>query len=84
MNEQIKLLAGQALDKVVPYTWTKLDYEEIQKLQEYLAKSVVKECIRELEIGKRCDIYTGDVFKDEYNDCIDAQIAMLKDHFGVE
>ena len=45
MNERIKELAGQALDKVVPYTWTKLDYNEIQKLQEYFAELIVKECL---------------------------------------
>ena len=44
MNERIKQLAGQALDQVVPYTWTRLDYDEIQRLQEYFARSIVKEC----------------------------------------
>ena len=44
MNEKIKELAGQALDKVVPYTWTRLDYDEIQKLQEYFAELIVEEC----------------------------------------
>ena len=45
MNERIKQLAGQALDRVVPYTWTRLDYDEIQKLQEYFAELIVRECI---------------------------------------
>jgi hypothetical protein len=45
MNERIRALAGQALDKVVPYTWTKLDYDEIQKLQQYFAELIVKECM---------------------------------------
>ena len=44
MNQRIRALAGQALDKVVPYTWTKLDYDEIQKLQEYFAELIVREC----------------------------------------
>ena len=43
MNERIKQLAGQALDKVVPYTWTRLDYDEIQKLQEYFAELLFNE-----------------------------------------
>jgi hypothetical protein len=47
MNERIRQLAGQALDRVVPYTWTRLDYDEIQRLQEYFARLIVKECIRE-------------------------------------
>jgi hypothetical protein len=44
MNERIQKLAAQALDKVTPYTWTKLDYDEIQKLQEYFAELIVREC----------------------------------------
>jgi len=43
-NDRVRLLAGQALDKVVPYTWTRLDYDEIQKLQEYFAELIVREC----------------------------------------
>ena len=45
MNNKIQQLAGQALDRVVPYTWTRLDYDEIQKLQEYFARLIVRECI---------------------------------------
>ena len=44
MNERIRELAGRALDKVVPYTWTTLDYDEIQKLQEKFAELIVREC----------------------------------------
>jgi hypothetical protein len=44
MNKRIRELADQALDKVVPYTWTNLDYVEIQKLQEYFAELIVTEC----------------------------------------
>ena len=44
MNERIRELAGRALDKVVPYTWTTLDYDEIQKLQEKFAELIVWEC----------------------------------------
>ena len=45
MNERIRQLAGQALDQVVPYTWTRLDYDEIQRLQEYFAELIVRECV---------------------------------------
>jgi len=45
MNDKIKQLAGQALDQVVPYTWTRLDYEEIQKLQKKFAELIIQECI---------------------------------------
>jgi hypothetical protein len=45
MNERIKQLAGQSLDKIVPYTWTKLDYDQIQKLQEHFAELIIKQCV---------------------------------------
>jgi len=68
MNERIRKLAGQALDKAVPYTWTRLDYDEIQKLQEYFAELIVREC---------ADYIT------EYYDSRDEAYYMKK-HFGVE
>ena len=51
MNERIRQLAGQALDRVVPYTWTRLDYDEIQRLQEYFAELIVRECVGVVEGG---------------------------------
>lgn len=68
MNERIRTLAGQALDKVVPYTWTKLDYDEVQKLQEYFAELIVKECA-----------YFSMVATDDHYD-----VEALYKHFGVE
>lgn len=44
MNEQIRKLSEQALDKSVPHTWTTLDYEQIHKLLECHAKLVAEEC----------------------------------------
>jgi hypothetical protein len=49
MNNTIKQLAGQALDKIVPYTWTTLNYEQIQELQEHFAQLIVEECISRCE-----------------------------------
>jgi hypothetical protein len=48
MNAQIKLLAGEALDKAVSYTWTKLDYDQIQELLACHAELVIKECMQTL------------------------------------
>jgi hypothetical protein len=44
MNERIKQLAGAALDKAVPYTWTKLDYNQIHELLACHAELIVEEC----------------------------------------
>ena len=83
MNERIRQLAGQALDKVVPYTWTRLDYNEIQRLQEYFARLIVRECAEQI-IAKGTDwvdfapSQTG--VRPEYWD----MAQQIKQHFGVE
>ena len=54
-------------------------------IREY-TKKIVKECIKELEISRRCDPYTGNLYDCEYNTSIDDQIAVLKDcldRFGI-
>ena len=68
MNERIRQLAGQALDRVVPYTWTRLDYDEIQRLQEYFAELIIRECA-----------YVGD----KYRSGTDVG-NIIKQHFGVD
>jgi len=78
MNERIKQLAGQALDKVVPYTWTRLDYDEIQKLQEYFAELIVRDCIGVVKGGSFLhDQAPTAIFARECSDAINR-------HFGVE
>ena len=73
MNERIKQLAGQALDRVVPYTWTRLDYDEIQKLQEYFAQLIVAECAGKVDNILREKKDGGGTMGDE-----------IREHFGVE
>ena len=68
MNELTKKLAGQALDKAVPYTWTTLNYEQIQELLACHTEMVVKECTNFL--------------KDGLDDHFAAE--QLEEHFGVE
>ena len=41
MNEQIKLLYGNALDKAVPYTWHNLDHVEVEKIMKELAEGML-------------------------------------------
>ena len=52
-------------------------------MSERLAELIVQECIQQLEIGKKCDPYTGELFTCEHNDNIDYQIKLLKEHFEV-
>lgn len=84
MNERIRELMGQTLDKKFSYTWTALDYQDLVKFSDYFAELIVRKVIEELEISKKGDIYTGDLFNCEWNDCIDRQIEMLKEEFGVK
>jgi hypothetical protein len=46
MKTKAELLAGQALDTIVPYTWTKLDYEQIHELLAYHAELIIFECTK--------------------------------------
>ena len=82
MNERINELAEQAFDKANNGTISdiKIPKEFIEKF----AELIVRECIRELEISRKCDPYTGDLFDCEYNTCIKEQSIMLTEHFGVE
>jgi hypothetical protein len=77
MNERIKELAHEAgLPTYNP--------EGIPTKLEKFAELIVRECIRELEISRKCDPYTGDLFDCVYNTCIKEQSIMLKEHFGVK
>ena len=77
MNERIKQLAHEAgLPTYNP--------EGIPTKLEKFAELIVRECMRELEISRKCDPYTGEMFNCEYNTCINEQTTVLKEHFGVE
>ena len=73
MNQRIRELAGRALDKVVQYTWTTLDYDEIQKLQEYFAELIVQECSR-----------IADDWVNNEDNGKNYPSDKIKQHFGVE
>jgi hypothetical protein len=44
MTERIKELGGKALDQAVLYTWTTLDYAQIQELLACHAELIIREC----------------------------------------
>jgi hypothetical protein len=79
MNERIRQLAGQALDQAVPYTWTRLDYDEIQKLQECFAQLIVRDCMDVV------DGYTKPRTFDTHYDAVEQIEALFGiKHNGVE
>ena len=79
MNERIRKLAEQVGISIEYLTNTK----QIILIEKF-AELIIQECIKELEISKKGDIYTGDLFDCEWNDCINRQIEILKEEFGVE
>jgi len=70
MNQLVKKITERVLDEVVPYTWTKLDYDEIKSIQHRTVELIVRECI-----GVAVDNGCGDF--------VDIEHVLLK-HFGVE
>lgn len=44
LNERIKELMARTLDKKFSYTWTAMDYQDIEVFSEQFAKLIVKEC----------------------------------------
>lgn len=77
MNERIKELAREA--GLPTYNTSAIP----TKLEKF-AELILKECLQELEASKKCNPYNGDLFDCEYNQCINEQTTMLKEHFGVE
>jgi hypothetical protein len=72
MNERIKELKNQTLDKHFWYTWSTMDYDDVTKFAEKFAELIVRECIDTIS---DCSV--------EY--CTRPQIVSeIKEHFGVE
>ena len=83
MNERIRelaLRAGFQYIKDEGIGWAGNYNSSLPKF----AELIVKECILELGISKKCDPYTGELFVCEHNAVLDEQIDMLKEIFGVE
>ena len=51
MNERIKQIAGQALDRAVPQTWTTLTAYDLNKFTEAFAELLVKETLQVARAG---------------------------------
>jgi len=89
MNERIKELADKVATLMpgvynIEYESGKSGVEFTEDALEKFAELIVRECILELGISKKCDPYTGELFVCEHNAVLDEQIDMLKEIFGVE
>ena len=77
------------IDQLIEDVVTQLDKDPMDQMvdtetiiREY-TKKIVNDCIKELEISRRGDPYTGNLYDCKYNTCIGEQIAVLKERFGV-
>ena len=77
------------IDQLIEDVVTQLDKDPMDQMADTetiirgYTKKIVNECIKELEISRRCDPYTGKLYECEYNTCIKEQIEVLKARFGV-
>ena len=76
MNERIKELAGQALDKAVPQTWTTLTAYDLTKFTEVFAELIVRECV-EVCLEQRNPANLNYKPSEQFAEAV-------KQHFGVE
>ena len=73
MNERIKELKNMTLDKHFSYTWTTMDYDDMNRFAEKFAELIVAEC---------CTI--ADDWVNNYNDGENYPSERIKEHFGVK
>ena len=82
MNEQIRHLKNKVLDDHFSFTWTSMDYYDIEKFSEKFAQLIVKECM------KLCEHESNDDEYDQYDmgmsvKAEDIKASIMKE-FGVE
>jgi hypothetical protein len=70
-------LAGQALDRAVPETWTTLSLDQLKKFQRAYGELVIAEAVDVLQ--RR---FMGDLNREDQE--VRRCIADLKQHFGIE
>ena len=74
MNEQIRHLKNKVLDDHFSFTWTSMDYYDIEKFSEKFAELIVKECM---------SVCIDDIA--DPRDTTELKCAKkIKEHFGVK
>jgi hypothetical protein len=86
LNERIKQLAVEAnlihaeqSDISICYEGWNYSTDNLEKF----AELIISKCIELMDENYRGDMYTGDVYASEYNNCINEQVETLEDYFGV-
>jgi len=75
VNSHIRRLAGEALDRAVPQTWTTLTAYDLNKFTEVFAELMVRECASQV-IEHQPRYLTRGQAQEMAN--------TIKDHFGVK
>ena len=91
MNERIDQLWGQALDRAVPETYSRLSYSQVLKVKQVFAELIVRECDHLIQQqvslkykdGWEQDGITDDWAYGHYAASILSR-AVIKRHFGVD
>lgn len=73
MNERIKQLMGQTLDKHFSHTWTVMDYSDVSKFAEKFAELIGKDCVSVVQSYR--------TKMDASNENI---VVAIRDHFGIK
>ena len=78
----------EILEDLYRSAWSQVDAKEPEARHDQwlhkFADLIFKEIISEMESNKRCDPYTGEEYKNQYNAAIDEQIKILEECFGVD
>lgn len=83
MNERIKELYGNALDKAVPYTWHNLDHIEVEKIMKEFAELIVRECYD--TIKKDMELAHIQLIPIDFGIYANGRLRrIMKEHFGVK
>jgi hypothetical protein len=83
MNEQIRLLMGQALDEKFAGTWSVMDLQDLTKFADRFAELIVQECMKVAVFKDSGYMHPADVAG--YMAAGRSTAAqMIRKHFGVE
>ena len=83
MNERIDQLWGQALDRAVPETYSRLSYSQVLKVKQVFAELIVRDCAVYCE-GHILPKGMAEEDNLDYNDGVMDCARGLKTIFGIE
>jgi len=83
MNKRINKLFDQALDEIVPSTWTNLTQDQLNAIKNRFAELIVGECL-DIALEVRGEPATDTHYVIGYDRACEKMISGIREHFGVE